>query len=60
MYYLLVIASLRPAACCISFLHQPSCMLPSGRRFPPLVRMILWIIGANDFMQLSTSELGGR
>src|SRR5450755_414605 len=29
---------------------------PTGRRFPPLVRTVLWIIGANDFMQLSTSD----
>lgn len=29
---------------------------PTRRRFPLFVRKILWIIGANDFMQLSTSE----
>jgi deazaflavin-dependent oxidoreductase (nitroreductase family) len=29
---------------------------PTRRRFPLLVRMVLWIIGANDFMQLSTSH----
>jgi deazaflavin-dependent oxidoreductase (nitroreductase family) len=29
---------------------------PTRRRFPLPVRMILWIIGANDFMQLSTSQ----
>ena len=33
---------------------------PSRRRFPLLVRMILGIIGANDFMRLSTSEPRGR
>ena len=30
---------------------------PTRRRFPLLVRMMLGIIGANDFMQLSTSQL---
>lgn len=29
---------------------------PTRRRFPLPVRMVLWIIGANDFMQLSTSR----
>jgi deazaflavin-dependent oxidoreductase (nitroreductase family) len=29
---------------------------PTRRRFPHVVRMILGIIGANDFMQLSTSH----
>jgi deazaflavin-dependent oxidoreductase (nitroreductase family) len=33
---------------------------PTRRRFPLFVRMVLWIIGANDFMQLSTSEARGR
>jgi deazaflavin-dependent oxidoreductase (nitroreductase family) len=33
---------------------------PTRRPFPLLVRMILGIIGANDFMQLSTSEPRGR
>jgi deazaflavin-dependent oxidoreductase (nitroreductase family) len=33
---------------------------PSRRRFPFVVRMILRLIGANDFMQLSTSEPRGR
>ncbi len=33
---------------------------PSRRRFPLFVRMILRLIGASDFMQLSTSELRGR
>jgi deazaflavin-dependent oxidoreductase (nitroreductase family) len=28
---------------------------PTRRRFPVPARMVLWIIGANDFMQLSTS-----
>ena len=28
---------------------------PSRQNFPPVVRTVLWIIGANDFMQLSTS-----
>jgi len=32
---------------------------PTRRRFPPLVRMILRLIGANDFMQLSTSHMRG-
>src|SRR3984893_13093163 len=32
---------------------------PTRRRFPLLVRMILGIIGANDFMQLSTSHTHG-
>jgi deazaflavin-dependent oxidoreductase (nitroreductase family) len=32
---------------------------PTRRRFPLLVRAILWIIGANDFMQLSTSQAQG-
>ena len=31
---------------------------PSRRRFPFVVRMILRLIGANDFMRLSTSEPG--
>jgi hypothetical protein len=26
---------------------------PSRKKFPPVVRTILWIIGAADFMQLS-------
>jgi hypothetical protein len=26
------------------------------RRFPLFVRTVLWLIGANDFMQLSTSR----
>ena len=30
---------------------------PTRRRFPLFVRMMLGIIGANDFMQLSTSQL---
>jgi deazaflavin-dependent oxidoreductase (nitroreductase family) len=29
---------------------------PSRRRFPPLVRIILSLIDANDFLQLSTSH----
>jgi deazaflavin-dependent oxidoreductase (nitroreductase family) len=29
---------------------------PTRRRFPPFVRMVLRLIGANDFMQLSTSR----
>jgi deazaflavin-dependent oxidoreductase (nitroreductase family) len=33
---------------------------PTRRRFPLFVRMILRIIGASDFMQLSTSEARGR
>ena len=32
---------------------------PTRRRFPHVVRMILGIIGANDFMQLSTSHGNG-
>ncbi len=28
---------------------------PSRQNFPPVVRAVLWIIGANDFMQLSSS-----
>jgi len=32
---------------------------PSRRRFPFVVRMILRLIGANDFMQLSTSRTHG-
>jgi deazaflavin-dependent oxidoreductase (nitroreductase family) len=32
---------------------------PTRRRFLLLVRMILWIVGANDFMQLSTSHTHG-
>jgi hypothetical protein len=32
---------------------------PTRRRFPLPVRMILWIVGANDFMQLSTSHTHG-
>jgi uncharacterized protein len=32
---------------------------PTRRRFPPFVRMILWLAGANDFMQLSTSHAHG-
>src|SRR5882724_4647227 len=33
---------------------------PTRCRFPFVVRMILRLIGANDFMQLSTSEPRGR
>jgi deazaflavin-dependent oxidoreductase (nitroreductase family) len=33
---------------------------PTRRRFPLFVRVILRIIGASDFMQLSTSEARGR
>jgi len=29
---------------------------PTRRRFPLFVRIVLWFIGANDFMQLSTSR----
>jgi deazaflavin-dependent oxidoreductase (nitroreductase family) len=29
---------------------------PTQRRFPLPVRIVLWLIGANDFMQLSTSQ----
>jgi deazaflavin-dependent oxidoreductase (nitroreductase family) len=32
---------------------------PTRRRFPPLVRMVLRLIGATDFMQLSTSHTQG-
>jgi deazaflavin-dependent oxidoreductase (nitroreductase family) len=32
---------------------------PTRRRFPLFVRMVLWIIGSNDFMQLSTSRTHG-
>src|SRR5713101_1432378 len=32
---------------------------PTRRRFPLLVRIILGLIGANDFMQLSTSQTHG-
>lgn len=28
---------------------------PSRQNFPPVVRTVLWIIGANDFMQLFTT-----
>ena len=42
-------------------LYQPTIVHdPPRRRFPLLVRMILWIIGANEFMQLSTSDARGR
>jgi deazaflavin-dependent oxidoreductase (nitroreductase family) len=30
---------------------------PTRGRFPPFVRVVLGLIGANDFMQLSTSQL---
>jgi hypothetical protein len=30
---------------------------PSRRRFPLPVRIVLWFIGANDFMQLSSSRV---
>jgi deazaflavin-dependent oxidoreductase (nitroreductase family) len=30
---------------------------PTRQRFPIPVRSVLWLIGANDFMQLSTSEV---
>jgi deazaflavin-dependent oxidoreductase (nitroreductase family) len=30
---------------------------PTRRRFPLPVRMVLWVIGANDFMQLSSSRV---
>jgi hypothetical protein len=29
---------------------------PTRRRFPFFVRMILWLAGANDFMQLSNAH----
>jgi deazaflavin-dependent oxidoreductase (nitroreductase family) len=32
---------------------------PTRRRFPPFVRVILGLIGANDFMQLSISQAQG-
>ncbi len=32
---------------------------PTRRRFPPFVRTVLGIIGANDFMKLSTARSGG-
>jgi hypothetical protein len=32
---------------------------PTRRRLPPFVGMILRMAGANDFMQLSTSETHG-
>jgi len=32
---------------------------PTRRRFPLFVRMALWLAGANDFMQLSTSHAHG-
>jgi deazaflavin-dependent oxidoreductase (nitroreductase family) len=32
---------------------------PTRRQFPLPVRMILWIVGANDFMRLSTSHTHG-
>jgi len=32
---------------------------PSRRRFPLFVRIVLGMIGANDFMQLSTSHAQG-
>ena len=32
---------------------------PTRRRFPLFVRIVLGIIGANDFMQLSTSDANG-
>ena len=32
---------------------------PTRRRFPTLVRIVLRLIGANDFMQLSTSDENG-
>jgi deazaflavin-dependent oxidoreductase (nitroreductase family) len=32
---------------------------PTRRRFPILVRIVLWLIGASDFMQLSISHLHG-
>jgi hypothetical protein len=38
-------------------LSRPSIMHdPTHRRFPLPVRLILWVIGANDFMKLSTSH----
>ncbi|MGD0228544.1 MAG: nitroreductase family deazaflavin-dependent oxidoreductase [Terriglobia bacterium] len=32
---------------------------PTRRRFTPLVRMVLWMAGANDYLQLSTSHAHG-
>ena len=32
---------------------------PTRRRFPIPVRIVLWLIGASDFMQLSISHLHG-
>jgi hypothetical protein len=29
---------------------------PARRRFPPFVRVVLGLVGANDFMLLSTSQ----
>jgi deazaflavin-dependent oxidoreductase (nitroreductase family) len=46
--------------CVLYQLYQPTIVHdPTRRRFPIVVRMILWIIGANDFMQLSTSHTNG-
>ena len=38
----------------VSIVHDPT-----RRRFPRFVRMILGIIGANDYMQLSASHAQG-
>jgi hypothetical protein len=32
---------------------------PTRRRFPPIVRIVLRLIDANDFMRLSTSSANG-
>src|SRR2546428_6317504 len=41
----------------VSFLSRSD---PTRRRFPTPVRIVLRLIGADDFMQLSTSQLPAR
>lgn len=55
MYLSLGVGGLRLAACGINLPRQPSCMTPVAD-FPLFVRIVLGIIGADDFMQLSTSR----
>ena len=43
-----------------TIVHDPNpTTIPASGAYDPPVRMILWIVGANDFMQLSTSHTHG-
>jgi len=59
MWWLLAAANSRLAACHINSSHQFIVHDPSRRRFPLIVRTILGLIDANDFLELTIAPGSG-